>query len=67
MIFKDLTSRRLYLHCEECEWGWQDPERSSDAGAGFLTLDEEFESMPATREDIDEHGWTKYAAHDFDE
>jgi hypothetical protein len=67
LIFKDLAAQQLYLHCEECEWGWRNPERSSEKEAGFLTLDEEFESKPATKEDIDGLGWTKYAAHEFDE
>jgi hypothetical protein len=67
LIFKDLTRNELYLHCEECEWGWRDPDAAESRGAAFLTLDEEFESAPATAEDLVFFTWQKYAVHEFDE
>ena len=67
LLFKDLTAGQLYLHCEECEWGWRDPDKATDPKAGFLTLNEEFEAAPATKQDIQGEGWEKYALHEFDD
>ena len=67
LLFKDLTANRLYLHCEECEWGWHDPERAADKDAGFLTLDQQFEAAPASVDDIQSFGWERYAVNEFDE
>lgn len=66
IITKDVTANRLYLHCDECEWGWRDPERVDNADAKFLTLNESFGAEDATREDIGRHGWGKYALHHFE-
>jgi hypothetical protein len=59
-IMKDLSNHSLYLHCEECECGWRDPEKTRDLESAFLTLDENFESEPATMTDIEEAGWRRY-------
>jgi hypothetical protein len=66
-IWEDLSNDRLYLHCDECEWGWRDPEKAEDPAAGFLTLDEEFEARPADWETIQRYGWVKYATNSYDE
>ena len=29
-ILEDITHKRLYLHCEECEWGWLNPLEAND-------------------------------------
>jgi len=66
-IFEDITNCRLYLHCEECEQGWWDPEKAHDPSAGFLTLNEEFEARPADWATIQRYGWERYAANSYDE
>ncbi|WP_146661288.1 hypothetical protein [Enhygromyxa salina] len=66
LLFMDLFRKELYLHCEECECGWRDPEKAERKEAGFLTLDEDFEAEAATRADIDKCGWQKYAVNSFD-
>jgi hypothetical protein len=60
VVMHDQTRDRLYLHCEECESGWRDPDKVGDPSTRFLTLTEEFEAEPATAEDIRRHGWTTY-------
>ena len=67
LVFKNTTSNELYLHCEECEWGWRDPETSDQKERGFLTLNEDFEAEPATWDDIAKHGWEQYAKNEFED
>jgi hypothetical protein len=67
LILKDSSSGGLYLHCEECEWGWRDPEKTDDIGSAFLTLDEDFDSEVPSRDEIEERGWAKYISGHFDE
>jgi|tagenome__1003787_1003787.scaffolds.fasta_scaffold20752703_1 hypothetical protein len=67
LILKDKTRNRMYLHCDECEWGWQDPEKVDDRAAAFLTLDEDFETEIPTLEQIQRYGWGQYALHYYDE
>jgi hypothetical protein len=67
LIFKDLTRGTLYLHCEECEWGWRDAALADQRNAGFLTLNEEFESEPADIEEIRARGWERYVAGSFED
>jgi len=57
-IFKNLDANKLYLHCEECERGYYDPNQISVENS-FLTLQEDFEAIAATPEDIKEYGWGK--------
>lgn len=64
---KDLSNHSLYLHCEECEWGWREPEKTDDVGSAFLTLVEDFEAEPASRAEIERHGWRRYVAGEFQE
>jgi len=65
LIMEDVTNRRLYLHCEECEYGWYVPEKINSMECGFLTLTEDFDSSTPTFEDIKNYGWEKYATHSF--
>jgi hypothetical protein len=66
VIFLDTTHERLYLHCEECEWGWKDAEKAANPEVAFLTLDEEFETEAPTLDQIQQFGWARYALHSFD-
>ncbi|HZZ77441.1 MAG TPA: hypothetical protein VFE62_02920 [Gemmataceae bacterium] len=63
MIMKNLSSGKLYLHCEECESGWNDPLRVGDLTARFLTLNEEFDAEVAAWEEIEKTHWQAYASH----
>ncbi len=51
-VMRDSTNERLYLHCEECEWGFRNPADVYVGGPMFLTLLEEFDAAPATEEEI---------------
>ncbi len=52
---------QLYLHCEECELGCAQPPNLADPASTFLAID--VLSDPATKEIIDQAGWTPYARH----
>lgn len=67
LILRDKQRGELYLHCEECESGWRDPERADDTKSRFLTLNEDFDSECPTGEEIDSAGWGKYRLHCFEE
>lgn len=55
-IFKNLNLNKLYLHCEECERGYYDPNKINIENS-FLTLQEEFDAIEATHEDIKHNNW----------
>ena len=65
-LYLDTTNDNIYLHCEECEWGWRDPE-NLNTEAGFLTIDENFDAIPAIMDDIIRFSWEKYAKEIADE
>lgn len=56
----DVGRGRLYLHCEECESGYPDPAAAQARTGWFQTAAEEFESRPATREDLRAAGWERW-------
>ena len=55
-IYKNITDSKLYLHCEECERGYYDPQKI-DAEHSFLTLSEDFDAVVATADDVKTMGW----------
>jgi hypothetical protein len=55
-VFKNLDNNKLYLHCEECERGYEDPAKIESTHS-FLTLSENFEAVAATDDDIKNAGW----------
>jgi hypothetical protein len=55
-VFKNLDSNRLYFHREDCERVYNDPQ-NIDKQSSFLTLLEDFNSVIATKEDINKFGW----------
>ena len=67
IITEDVTNKKLYLHCEECEYGWTDPAKADNVNEGFLTLMEDFETRNPSFEVIKKYGWEKYARHNFTE
>ena len=62
-IVEDLSRRRLYLHCEECEQGFDDP---LNLNAGFDTLDLEYSCALADRQTVQNYGWQAFALHELD-
>lgn len=62
-IVEDLSRQRLYLHCEECESGFNDPLTLRDS---FLTLDLDYECSFADRQTIERYNWQAFALHELD-
>jgi len=60
-IMKNQTTSELYLHCDECEWGWRDPTKILNSDAMFMTLLEDFHSVPATWDEIVSSNWQIFA------
>ena len=67
LILENLNEQTLYLHCEECEWGWRDPEKSDDPKNGFLTITSPFATRAPNLEEIRERGWERFVAGSFEE
>ena len=67
LILKDTSADKLYLHCEECEWGWRDPQATDNIKAAFLTLEEEFDTEVPPKEEIEKRGWGQHISGSFDE
>ena len=55
-VFKNLDTNKLYLHCEECERGYNNPNQIA-AENSFLTLHEDFKAIAASDNDLKEHDW----------
>ena len=60
-VFKNTSTEQLYLHCQECEHGWDDAEQWYDRASAFPTLSAPFEAIPASWFDIEDQGWQRYA------
>jgi hypothetical protein len=58
-IQRNLLDGRLYLHCEECEYGFLDPEHCDRTSDGFLAMDTRFD-LP-NLDEIDAQGWRRFA------
>jgi hypothetical protein len=58
-ICENSATGRLYLHCEECEHGFLDPDQCAHASAGFLAIDIDYNY--ASRERIESLGWGPFA------
>jgi len=67
IVQKNLDANKLYLHCDECEWGWRHPEDVDDPSKKFLTLCEVFESANPTYQEILDFGWGPYALNRLEE
>lgn len=59
-ITEDITNERLYLHCEECEMAWLNPEEAGIADKGFLAINPNFKTRMPGIDKIQKFGWTKY-------
>ena len=62
-VFKNITNGNLYLHCEECERGWVNPDEVHDKNKSFLTLSQDFEAVEANEGDIEKYGWKIFKLH----
>lgn len=62
-IVEDLSRRRLYLHCDECESGFEDPLDLKNPDKCFLTLDFDYPCCFADWETIKAHDWQQFAKH----
>lgn len=51
----------LFLHCEECEWAWDNPTQVDDPGQGRLGID--LDGEYASERQIEMMAWQAYAAH----
>ncbi len=67
ILTEDTTNKRIYLHCEECEYGWLNPKEINETSKGFLTLEEEFETESPNLETIKKYGWETVARNSFHE
>jgi hypothetical protein len=56
---------QLYVHCEECEWTWDDPKNIADTSKGTLGID--IDSEHATMSTIRNEGWIDFALNADDE
>jgi hypothetical protein len=56
----NVTTGQLYLHCEECEYGWANPAEAADPEKRFLTLTMEYEAGMPTLERIRSSGWEQF-------
>ena len=63
-ITEDLSRKRLYLHCEECESGFPDPAQLENS---FLTLNKDYKYKLADFETIKNYGWESFAQNSVNE
>ena len=62
-IVEDLSRQALYLHCEECESGFNDPLNLRD---GFLTLEFDYPCAFADKQTIEKYNWQAFALHEVE-
>ena len=61
-VYKNTVVDCLYLHCQECEYGWDNAEQWYDRDSAFLTRTEDFEAVPASWYDIEDQLWQRYGS-----
>ena len=64
-IVRDCSTGRLYLHCEECEYGFRNPEACANISDGFLAVGVRYDTP--TQSEIEANGWRRYAKHEMPE
>ena len=64
-IVENLSRGLLYLHCEECEAGFEDPQNLK-TGVSYLTLELDYECRFADPQTINKHNWQSFALHELD-
>lgn len=58
-VLEDTTNDRLYIHCEECESAWVNPE-DFIANKSFLAINPDFKTRIPSKEKVDKSDWIKY-------
>ena len=64
-FLKNTTADKLYLHCEECEMGWDRPDQVG-VTPGYLTIEMDFETAAPTIDEIVRSGFSRYIQGDFE-
>jgi len=59
ILFRRVDSGDVYGHCEECEQGYLSPDELTARG-GHLTLLDDADAEPATREDVERSVWANW-------
>jgi|GEM_PF-538085 len=67
ILQNDITNHRIYAHCEECEYGWLEPEELNDLDKGFLTLAGDYQTADPSWEEIQQSQWRDHVAGSFEE
>ena len=62
----DVTNRRVYAHCEDCEMGWLRAAEQADPDKGFLTLLGDFGFVDASFEEIAQSEWVDHVCGSID-
>lgn len=58
-VMRSREQGAFYLHCEECEWAWDDPLSAGDPARGTLGIDRDDD--PASVEDLAGTAWRAFA------
>jgi hypothetical protein len=67
ILTEDITNKRIYLHCEECERGWLNPNEIDDLSKSFLTINIDYETENPNIKKIEDYGWKDIAKNSFTE
>lgn len=67
IITEDITNSRLYLHCEECERAWINPNDILNIDKSFLAILENFDTENPSIDVIRKYGWERFALYEFTE
>lgn len=58
-IVEDTSNQRLFIHCEECECAWLNPDEIV-GNKSFLAINPDFETRNPIYDTIQKFGWTKF-------
>lgn len=65
-LMEDISRERIYLHCEECEFGFLEPLKLKSE-KNFLTLSDTFKYKFADYKTIEKYGWKEFALNQIQE
>ena len=60
-IHSNRETQSLYLHCDECEWGFADPTKCDSVDDGFFAMNIHYDEP--TLDVIQQRGWSEFAMH----
>ena len=61
-IHRNCETDGLYLHCDECEWGFSDPTQCDLVSGGYIAVFIHYD-VPTLKE-IEARGWSAFALHE---